>query len=109
MATKSKRSGGKFGGGHTTLIPAALIVADIADKCELVTKISPGFIKSGLKPARGRKSVKITDMGSCLKLAVRDNTSHQQIHIYTEDTKKAQEKIAEKATKKGLTVSFGNA
>jgi len=109
MANKNSRSGGKFSGKHTTLIPAASVVADIAHNCELVTKISPGFIKSGLRSARGKRLVKITNIGSGLQLAVRDNTSHQLVIVYTKDTKKAQEKIATEATKKGLIVSFGDA
>ncbi len=49
------RAGGKYGGGHTTVIPAAGTIADLAEECAYVTKISVGFIKSGLKPTNGEK------------------------------------------------------
>ena len=81
--SKDSRSGGKYGGGHTTLIPAARIVCDEASRSRIITKISPGFITSGLKPVRGGRRVKIIDEGSVILLTVRDNTSQQQVRIYS--------------------------
>ena len=106
MSNKYSRAGKKFSGNHTTLIPLASIIADIAQACPLVTKISPGFIKAGLKSVSGKRRLKITDKGTHLLLSVRDNTSHQEIHVYTSDTNAAKRAIAESAENKGILVSF---
>lgn len=107
MSNKYSRSGGKFSGNHTTLSPAACLVADIAHMCSAVTKISPGFLKAGLKSVNGQKRVKITDDGSQLLLAVRDNTSHQEVHVYTNDMQTAKLAVAQGARTAGLHISFG--
>ena len=106
MSDKHSRSGGKFSGNHTTLIPAAALVADIAHACSVVTRISPGFLKAGLKSVSGRKRVKITDDGAQLLLSVRDNTSHQEVHVYASDMQAAKLAIAKGARDAGLTISF---
>lgn len=105
--SKDKRSGGKFSGNHTTMIPAAAIVADIAAKCPWVTNVSPGFIKAGLKPTSGPKRVKISDDGSSLLLAVRDNTSHQEVRVHSKDMQQTRLAIARGARNAGLTIAFG--
>lgn len=79
--SKYSRLGGKFTGNHTTLIPAATIICDIADACPVVTKISPGFIKAGLKSVNGQRRVKITERDGAILLSIRDNTSHQEVLI----------------------------
>ena len=107
MSNKYSRSGGKFSGNHTTLTPAACLVADIAHACESVTRISPGFLKAGLKSVNGHKRVKITDNGSQLLLSVRDNTSHQEVHVYATDMQAAKLTIARGARTAGLSISFG--
>ncbi len=106
MANKDSRSGGKFSGKHSTLVPAARMMADIANDCPVVTKICLGFIKAGLRSTNGQRRLKITDKGSCLLLAVRDNGSHQEIYVYAEDNVTAKNEIAEKAKKKGLIVTL---
>lgn len=106
MANKDSRNGGKFSGKHSTLIPVARMVADIADNCPVVTKICLGFIKAGLRSTNGQRRLKITDKGTCLLLAVRDNNSHQEIHVYAEDNVTAKKEISEKASKKGLIVTL---
>jgi hypothetical protein len=103
---KNNRSGGKFTGNHTSLVPAAAIVADICDQCEVVYRISPGFIKAGLRPVNGQRRVKITDSQSYILLAIRDNTSQQELHIYATDTQRAKTTIAEGAKSAGFAVSF---
>ena len=107
MSNKYSRSGGKFNGNHTTLIPAACTVADVAEACPAVTKISPGFIKAGLKSVNGIRRVKITNDKLCLLLSVRDNTSHQEIYVYVNDMQKAKLAIAKGARTAGLNISFG--
>lgn len=104
--SKNSRSGGKFSGNHTTLTPVAALVADIASACPQVTKISPGFIKSGLKPANGHRRVKITDDGAQVLLSIRDNVSHQEIHIYCSDVQSAKLAIAKGARNAGLAICF---
>lgn len=107
MSNKDSRSGGKFSGNHTTLTPAACLIADIAHECESVTRISPGFLKAGLKSVNGHRRVKFTDLGSCLLLSVRDNASHQEIHVYANDMQAAKLTIARGARNAGLAISFG--
>lgn len=104
--SKDSRSGGKFTGNHTTFIPAAVLLADIADKCAAVYRISPGFIKAGLKSVSGNRRVKITRDGSYILLAVRDNASQQEIHVYAHDAQVAMHTIARGARNAGLAIAF---
>lgn len=94
---KTSRAGGKYTGTHTTLIPLAATVCDIAHTCINVTKISPGFITSGLRPLRGLRRIKINEREAGLRLSIRDNTSLQEIHLYVTDIE---------ATKKALALSL---
>ncbi|MFT5179726.1 MAG: hypothetical protein ACI9GH_000100 [Candidatus Paceibacteria bacterium] len=105
MSTKNTRSGGKYSGNHTTVTPSAGDICNIANKCEFVTKISPGFIKSGLRPPKGNLRVKIKNLGSALFVSVRGNTTQQEIAIYSTDQEKTKSYIEEKAKKKGYAVS----
>ena len=105
--SKDSRLGGKYSGNHTTLIPAATIVCDIAHACSSVTRISPGFIKGGLKSANGRRRVKITEHQSAILLSVRDNVSQQEIYIYADDRHTAKLAIARGARDAHLRISFG--
>lgn len=109
MSNKYSRAGGKFSGNHTTLTPAASLIADIAHACGAVTKISPGFLKAGLKSVSGHRRIKITDSGSYLLLSIRDNTSHQEVHVYASDTRATKHAIASGAEAAGFAVSFGGA
>jgi len=108
MSTKSTRSGGKFTGSHTTLISVAVIVADIANNCPVVTKIAIGYIKNGLRSINGRRSLKIINKNSEILLSVRDNKAHQEIHVYSKETQVAMLEIAKGAREKNLHVYFGN-
>jgi len=106
VSRKNHRSGGKFGGTHTTIIPAAGIVADIASLQADVQKVILGFIKTGLPSANGQRRVKFTEEKGSLLLAVRDNASHQELRVYTADVPKTQLAIAREARDHGLHVSF---
>lgn len=105
MAKKTGRAGGKYGGGHTTVVPAAGVIADIAHACSYVTKISPGFIKGGLPSAKGQKRIKIADDGNSLLLSIRDNISHQELRVYASDIERARTHIADEAVKAGFKVT----
>ncbi len=104
--SKETRAGGKYAGSHSTLIPAAVIVCDIASKCPEVTRISLGYIKTGLKSANGHRRVKITQDGASILLSIRDNTSHQEVRVYATDIPAAIEAIAEGARDKNLSVAL---
>jgi hypothetical protein len=85
MSNKDSRSGGKYSGNHTTLTPLAAMVSDVAHADRNVTRISPGFIRAGLHSVGGKRRVKIVDENGAVRLSVRDNTSHQEIHVWTSD------------------------
>lgn len=106
--SKHSRSGGKFTGNHTTLIPAASLICDIADACSSVTKITPGFITAGIRSANGHRRVKITEKGGAILLSVRDNASHQEVFVYASDTQQAKLSIARGARNEGLGIAFGD-
>jgi hypothetical protein len=106
--SKHSRNGGKFTGSHTTCIPASAVVADIAEQSAYVTKIALGYIKAGLKPLRGERRVKMTDDGKSLLLQVRDNTSHQELRIFTTDQLKAKKALVEGIHKTGMKISSRN-
>lgn len=101
---KDSRSGGKYSGTHTTLIPAAAVVCDIAEQSSAVARISPGFIKAGLRSIGGRRRVKLTERDGAILAAIRDNTSHQEVHIYVHDMAAALRTIAAGAKKAQLQV-----
>ena len=107
MATRTSRSGGKYSGNHTTLIPLASILSEAANRCQAVTKISPGFIKAGLPSVQGKRRVKITRYAGRLLLSVRDNASHQEIHIYTTDPESVKKAIIKACEGSTIHVSFG--
>lgn len=104
MSNKDSRSGGKYTGTHTTLIPVAIIVCDIAERCPDVTRISPGFIKAGLPSVQGKHRLKITKESGGLRLSIRDNTTHQIVHVYAENVEVAIKAIVHEAKKAGLVV-----
>lgn len=83
MSSRASRAGGKFAGNHTNVIPAAAIVCDLANRQPLVTRISPGFIKAGLRSVGGKRRVKFTPVPGGIHVSVRDNTSHQEVYVYT--------------------------
>lgn len=104
--SKHSRAGGKYGGNHTTLIPTAAVVCDVANACPYVTKISLGFISTGLRPARGGRRVKITENGGAILLVIRDNTSQQEVRVYASDIQAAKLAIARGARNANLHISF---
>jgi hypothetical protein len=107
MSTKSTRSGGKFTGSHTTVVPAAATVADIAAACDAVYKVALGYISPGIGPVNGQRRVKIGDEnGSSILLSVRDGTSLQEIRVFATDRQEAKLHIARGALNAGFKISF---
>ena len=106
MSNKDSRSGGKYSGNHTTLIPAAAIVCDVAHECPAVTRISPGFIKAGLRSVHGQKRVKLTRDNGAILLSIRDNASHQEVRVYASDVQAAMLAIARGARNAHIYISF---
>jgi hypothetical protein len=103
---KDHRSGGKFGSNHTTVVAAAGHLCDIAHQQPEVTKISLGFIKSGLRSLEGKKRAKVTMRPGNLFLSVRDNSSNQELTIYTDDTKKTRQALYRGGKEYDIEVRF---
>lgn len=107
MSKKNHRSGDKYSGSHTTVIPAAGIICDVAYKCDAVTRIALGYIKAGLKSASGQRRVKMVDEGTAILLSIRDNTSHQEVRVYASGSKQeALETIARGVRNNNMHLSF---
>lgn len=105
--SKYSRSGGKYTGNHTTLVPLAQETCDIACKIQEVSKITPGFIRAGIGSGRGNKRVKITDESkSCILLSVRDNGAHQEVRVYVSDIQAARTAIARGLRNEGIEIRF---
>ena len=107
MSTKGTRSGGKFGGSHTTVIPLAGTFVDIAANDPQVSNISCGMIQAGLGSVQGQRRIKITDIQGGVLLSVRDNTTHQEIRIYTRDTHTTKLKLSRAIRNYGIRLCFG--
>ena len=99
------RSGGKFGTKHSTLTDAGAIIADIAAKCEHVTKVIHGVITVPRGSSGSSRRVKIQQVGHALKLAVIAGASHQELFIYATDKEAAQQYIKLGAEKENFTVN----
>ncbi len=105
--SKYSRSGGKYTGNHTTLIPLSATACDIASAIPEVTKITPGFIKAGLKSVSGHRRVKFTDENEhCILLQVRDNASHQEVRVYVTNIQEARTAIARRLRDADIAIRF---
>ena len=107
MSKVGHRQGGKFGGSHTTLIPLAELLADIAAGEDEVTNVVPGFIKAGLRSVSGQRRVKITDVIGGVLLSIRDNTSHQEVRVYTTDIHKTKLALSKATRNNDVHLCFG--
>ena len=108
MSKRISRSGGKFGGSHTTFIPAAAIAADIAANCDAVTNIASGIINIPQGKSGNRRHVKIVDVESGILLTVTDGAAHQEVRVYAGDVQAVKLCIAQGVRNERLTISFGN-
>lgn len=102
MGKKSTRSGKKFGGDHTTVVPGAGIIADIALSHRDVTKISVGFITSGLRPTKGVRRIKCMVEPGSLRISVRDGIAHQELRVFARDISQVQKYIIFEAAQCGF-------
>ena len=108
MSSKDRtRAGGKYTGSHTTVIPVAGSVCDVASKCEFVAKISLGIIIPGVHSA-GKFRLKISEERAGLKLQVTSNTCKQIIWVYVDKANIPQTKkeIADGASAQNIEVSL---
>lgn len=108
MSKKLSRSGKKYGGSHTTLIPLAALACDTIDRHPSVSKIAPGFIAAGLSTVRGKLRVKVTYRTGGLLLSVRDNASRQQVHVYTDNPEAVVHALKAGLSKERAEVTFEN-
>ncbi|HCJ45733.1 MAG: hypothetical protein COZ27_00610 [Candidatus Moranbacteria bacterium CG_4_10_14_3_um_filter_41_65] len=107
MSNKGHRSGGKFGGSHTSMIPLAEVLVDSIVKYSYVSKISAGYIKAGLSPSNGNRQVKVYDAKGGIRLRVRDNTSRQDILVCTGNALETKRILCETATDKRVNFRLG--
>ncbi|PIX90267.1 MAG: hypothetical protein COZ29_00910 [Candidatus Moranbacteria bacterium CG_4_10_14_3_um_filter_45_9] len=107
MSNKGHRSGGKFGGSHTTMIPLAGVFVDSIVKRPCVTKISAGYIKAGLSPANGNRQVKVYDTQGGIWLRVRDNTTRQDVLVCTTDIPETKRVLHQVASKRRVRFRLG--
>lgn len=84
MSTKGSRSGGKYTGSHTTIIPAAAHILDGIDAMTLVTKISLGIIQnSGPRGGTVRIHCRpLDDEIHGLKVTIAKGGSLQVVRVY---------------------------
>jgi hypothetical protein len=105
--SKYSRSGGKYTGNHTTLIPLASSICDMVHAIPEVKKITPGFIRSGLRSANGNRRVKITQSSdNCLLFSIRDNSSHQEVRVYVINIQRVKAILEQKLEEHNISVTF---
>ena len=92
MANRNHIQGRKRGGNHTTVIDAAIDVIRYVQSLDQVSRISPGFIQSGLKGSVKHRIKIIREQGSLL-LKVRGGISIQEIRVYTSYPENVQKMI----------------
>lgn len=82
MKNRNHVQGKKIGGNHTTIIDAAIDVVKFAQSLKQVSRVSPGFIQSGLKGSV-RHRIKIEREQGSLLLKIRGGIALQEIRVYT--------------------------
>ncbi|MEF3692103.1 MAG: DUF2103 domain-containing protein [Candidatus Moraniibacteriota bacterium] len=95
MSNKNHIQGEKRGGKHTTIIDAAVEVVRYLQSLKQVSRVSPGYIRSGLKGGVKHR-IKIIEEQGALLLKVRGGISFQEIRVYTSSPEKVQKIIEEK-------------
>lgn len=87
-------AGKKKAGNHTTIIDEARAIVQFADASSLVTKISPGFIRS--TGNRDTISHKCMPEQSGVMVKIHGRSSVQEIRLYSKDAAKLVAAIEEK-------------
>jgi len=82
MSKRESKSGGKYGGRHTSLISLASDVCNMLEKIESVHKISPGIITTRVTNVSGKTRIKIMAETGSMLLRVRDNGALQELRVY---------------------------
>ena len=100
-----KRSGGKFGGSHTTLIDLAADLADHAIRLPLVDRVQPGMIQLGQGVAGGDRRVKFSAINGGILMKVRQSRSVQEVRVTTPRPQVVMETLARAAL--GLNAKIG--
>lgn len=110
MSKLAKRSGGLFGGKHTTLLPIAdIVLRTVERKCRHVKNICPGIILTGAGKSGGRKHIKFTYDDHWIQLKFTQGASHQEVCVYTDDPEELKKFIKESLRKNNeVTVSYGD-
>ncbi len=104
--SKHHRRGGKFAGSHSTYTEISCKLADAANDLPEVTKISSGFIRSGLKSVNGQRRVKLVAKNThCILATVRDNITCHEVWIYVSNMAAAMTNLADKIKSLGIEVS----
>lgn len=105
--SKNHRSGGKFGGDHTTLIDPAVILADAVNHQPEVTRIVAGFITPSKGGGASTQRVKIVDCPGGVLLTIRQSGTVQEVRIITKDPQATKLAVARAARNRGMQISFG--
>lgn len=87
---KKHRQGGKFSGKHTTLIDAAEVAVDTADKHPPVSKIILGFIKA---VTSSKPRLKFNPIPAGWEVDVCGRAYAQKVYIYTADAPATKEVV----------------
>jgi len=88
VSTKTTRSGGKYTGSHTTIIPEAAKILDEIHGWNFVKKIALGLIKSTKR--RGGSQLRLhprefNGPAHGLQITISKGGSLQEVYIYLED------------------------
>ncbi|EKD79682.1 MAG: hypothetical protein ACD_41C00003G0001 [uncultured bacterium] len=98
---------GKISSTHTTFIEAAVPIIKQVVQQEVVRRVTPGFIKSGLDTLKNYSaSVKISIAPDYVRLLIRAKISVQEIHIYTADAQATSELVSRTALSEGYHIHF---
>ena len=92
------------GGTHTTLIEAAEKPVRIAEKIPGISRISPGYIKSGIRASKSGAVGQDDNKEGLLTSRCQRSISVQQIRIYHGDLDFVKEQLCGAFKKKGVQV-----
>lgn len=106
MGKHISRSGGKYGGAHTTLTHTAALVANIANKSPLVSKISPGHINPGKGRGRSKRRVVIVMLMTCVKLNIKGDGGVQEVRVFGSEMRQIASWLQDQLAQDGFDVTY---